>query len=386
MYDLTNTEDELNRQQQQDVQIVDNNYAFRPTSINFLGEGAFGYVYKGYNLKDPDQHVAIKSIASNQFKRQELQLLCKVQSEHLVKFLLICSKDDITYIVMELCDGDLAGYLAEWSKLDVANVLTLADNLARGYKVLQMHKIVHRDIKPQNILIKYDRNDRAYRRKRIMKAKLSDFGTSHLVTDEHDQICNVAGTLFYMAPEVGANLVATNAYDHSADMWSIGCVLFEAITGSTPFDERSLCRLFLQVACKSYRDDVASHLTALQAAAASNGSKNAVSQFDYVADRLLRVDPRQRMSPQQLVEQAADDLARTAVKANVRHRFSAVYGRQQNDDEHVDGHSKSCTNFNSTTNWAAAVDRRPDSGVRRRQKARALSECRNNSRFEAMLA
>lgn len=57
---------------------------------------------------------------------------------------------------MELCDGDLSDCLSQCTKLDSCNALVLADNLARGYRVLQTHKIVHRDIKPQVFSLNYE--------------------------------------------------------------------------------------------------------------------------------------------------------------------------------------------------------------------------------------
>lgn len=185
-------------------------YIFRRSPENYLGEGGFGYVYKGYNSLHPHQQVAIKTIASNQLKSRELKVLSAVKSDYLVKLLRIYSCGEITYVVMELCDRDLGEHLSTYSKLNAKNLQLLADNLARGYQIFQTHKIVHRDIKPQNILLKYDGNPQE-----IRVAKFSDFGTSRQLDCDQTELSNVAGTLQYMAPEVGANLVATKLYDHS---------------------------------------------------------------------------------------------------------------------------------------------------------------------------
>uniref|UniRef100_A0A915JYU7 Protein kinase domain-containing protein n=1 Tax=Romanomermis culicivorax TaxID=13658 RepID=A0A915JYU7_ROMCU len=382
-----------------DEELVEiDHFAFRPSTANFLGEGAFGYVYRGYDMsKKIDRQVAIKTVLSEKLKRQEMELLSKIRSEHLVKILSICTRGEITYVVMELCDGDLAGYLSKYSKLDSKNATLLADNLARGYNILQAYKIVHRDIKPQNILIKYRRtnNDRQSikiasehqfedcDRRDIAVAKLSDFGTSHLLTADDDELCNVAGTLFYMAPEVGANLVTTNSYDHSADMWSIGCVLYESISGTIPFDENSLCRLFLHVACKNYQTFAVK--TPWSTAATVNGSypSDDTHQFDYVANCLLKIDPKQRMTPQQFYNRAVDDMSKRSLKANVRHRFS-VFGKDQN------AHSKSFTYFNKDQQqkYEMMVDEQEQKVYKsvnyteEYPKMRALSENRTSNRYE----
>lgn len=99
------------------------------------------------------------------------------------------------------------------------------DNVIRGYKALYECCIVHRDIKPQNILIKYDPIGRGFE-----SAKISDFGISRILTEEQSEaLSNVAGTFYYMAPEVGANLLRTCEYDYQVDMWSLGCLFYQCI-------------------------------------------------------------------------------------------------------------------------------------------------------------
>ena len=78
----------------------------------------------------------------------------------------------------------------------------MVESVARGYFALFEKHIVHRDIKPQNILLLYklpNKNDR-----RICTAKITDFGVSRVLADEHMGLCNVAGTLLFMAPEVSS--------------------------------------------------------------------------------------------------------------------------------------------------------------------------------------
>ena len=103
----------------------------------------------------------------------------------------------------------------------------LIDNVTRGYHALYESNIVHRDIKPQNILVKYDPL-----RQGFQSAKITDFGISRILSEEQNQsLCNIAGTFFYMAPEVGANILTTTEYNYEIDMWSLGCVFYQCITG-----------------------------------------------------------------------------------------------------------------------------------------------------------
>lgn len=106
----------------------------------------------------------------------------------------------------------------------------VVESIARGYLALYEKKIVHRDLKPQNILLCYERGSDDVS-PRIQIAKITDFGISRVLTDDGGQLCNVAGTLLYMAPEVGANLVTLSEYDSCADMWSVGCVFYQCISG-----------------------------------------------------------------------------------------------------------------------------------------------------------
>ncbi|KAK6057430.1 hypothetical protein COOONC_05053, partial [Cooperia oncophora] len=153
-----------------------------------------------------------------------------LNNAHLVGVLDICELDELTCcLIMELCDGDLENHIRHHSndgRLNSANLRVLIDNIARGYKGLFDLKIVHRDIKPQNILIKY-----ISKSKQLSAAKITDFGIARTLDDDGPDLCNVAGTLFYMAPEVGANLLKTCQYDSKVDMWSIGCLLYQCVTG-----------------------------------------------------------------------------------------------------------------------------------------------------------
>ncbi|CAB3411653.1 unnamed protein product [Caenorhabditis bovis] len=213
---------------------------------SMIGMGAFGAVFKGVDLKTK-KSVAVKRMLRVNVKENELQQIRDFKCEYLVGVLDICAFDEITCcLIMELCDCDLDHHMRNISiegVLNPHNFRQLLDNIARGYKALYEMKIVHRDIKPQNILISY--MDAS---KQIACARITDFGIARTLGEEETELCNVAGTFFYMAPEVGANLLKTCQYDSKVDMWSIGCLLFQCVTGEVPFDECSLCKLFLYVA------------------------------------------------------------------------------------------------------------------------------------------
>ncbi|CAL2049991.1 unnamed protein product [Caenorhabditis brenneri] len=226
--------------------ILGDKYEYNDSLDSMIGMGAFGAVFKG-NVKDSDNPVAIKRMLKVHVKESELKMIKELHSEYLVGVLDICNYDEFfCCLIMELCDCDLDHHMRNISdkgKLNPSNFRLLLDNIARGYKALYELKIVHRDIKPQNILITY--TDAS---KQIACARITDFGIARTLDDEGEELCNVAGTFYYMAPEVGANLLKTCQYDSKVDMWSIGCLLYQCVTGEVPFDECSLCKLFLYVA------------------------------------------------------------------------------------------------------------------------------------------
>uniref|UniRef100_A0A1I7YZ60 Protein kinase domain-containing protein n=1 Tax=Steinernema glaseri TaxID=37863 RepID=A0A1I7YZ60_9BILA len=235
------------------VSVRNGRFAYEDSELSCVGHGSYGIVFRGVEV-DTGHAVAVKKVARSSVKPDELKAMKALQSRYLVGLIDICNRDvETTYLVMELCDTDLDRHLKNVSvngSLNDANFKTLLEHIARGYQALYEQKIVHRDIKPQNILLQYANGSG-----RISAAKITDFGISRVLEDGNDidrQLSNVAGTLYYMAPEVGANLLKTCHYDHQVDMWSIGCVLYQCLTGEIPFDERSLCRLFLYAAGGNY--------------------------------------------------------------------------------------------------------------------------------------
>ncbi|CAK5017053.1 unnamed protein product [Meloidogyne enterolobii] len=277
------------------ISIGNGKYEFWDTPSALVGRGSYGIVFRGTQLSRR-KPVAVKRMWRMNVRPDELEAMKCVHNENLVSLLDVCLdvNDTISYLVMELCDTDLDRHLKDSScgHLESADIRVVVESVARGYFALYEKHIVHRDIKPQNILLLYnkfsDKNER-----RIHNAKITDFGVSRVLADENMGLCNVAGTLLFMAPEVGANLVAVSEYDHRADMWSIGCLFFQCSSGFTPFDEASLCRLFLHCACGNFDGYEVPELP-----------PETEPAFRLLICSLLQIDSVKRPTPRQLLDAA----------------------------------------------------------------------------------
>ena len=187
-----------------------------------LGQGSFSKVYLGYHVADPSQQVAIKIInmeSSFSIKLRdkivdEIRILSILRS-HPHASIIHCHKivqlDHRVYIVMDYCRG---GELSKMmGQLDPYQIKRYFGQMVSGLLHLKSLNIMHRDIKPSNIMLTEDKS----------QIKITDFGLAKLgAPSMHDTMC---GSPYYMAPEILNEL----KYDQSADVWSLGVVLYEMV-------------------------------------------------------------------------------------------------------------------------------------------------------------
>ncbi|KAK1554085.1 hypothetical protein Q3G72_007617 [Acer saccharum] len=202
-----------------EVYIATNNLS----TSNFIGQGVAGKVYKG-KLSN-GQHVAVKHITDDGYIEtfvREVRSLSHVQHPNLVALLGHCEDNDDCFLVYELCQN---GNLSEWlysidRVLSWIQRLEIAIDCARGLWFLHTYpegRIVHRDIKPTNILIDAD-----------FQAKLSDFGLSKVMDiGQSCVISEVRGTFGYVDPEYRRN----HHVSASGDVYSFGIVLLQLLSG-----------------------------------------------------------------------------------------------------------------------------------------------------------
>ncbi|XP_060521502.1 serine/threonine-protein kinase ULK2 isoform X2 [Cylas formicarius] len=213
------------------------------TTKDILGHGAFAVVFKGRSKKDAGHVVAIKSIAKKNLAKSQnllgkeikiLKELTLLHHEHVVALLDCKETTNNVFLVMEYCNGgDLADYLAAKGSLSEDTIRLFLNQLAGAMKALHTKGIVHRDLKPQNILLSHS-GGKLHPQPSEIKLKIADFGFARFLQDGV-MAATLCGSPMYMAPEVIMSL----QYDAKADLWSLGTIVFQCLTGKAPFQASS---------------------------------------------------------------------------------------------------------------------------------------------------
>lgn len=193
-----------------------------------IGSGGMSLVYKGRDKK-LNRYVAVKVLKSEYREdknfvrkfREEAQAAACLAHPNIVNVYDVGEEQGIHYIVMELVEGiTLKNYIERKGKLTIKEATSIGIQVSMGLEVAHNNEIVHRDIKPQNIMISKDG-----------KVKVMDFGIAKAATSE-TIASNAMGSVHYTSPEQ-----ARGGYsDAKSDIYSLGIVMFEMVTGRVPFD------------------------------------------------------------------------------------------------------------------------------------------------------
>ncbi|MEW5307613.1 MAG: hypothetical protein WDW36_009992 [Sanguina aurantia] len=186
--------------------------------VELVGEGSFGKVYKG-RRKCTGQITAMKFImkqgkSEKDIKnlRQEIEILRQLRHENIIQMLDAFETKAEFCVVTEFAQGELFEILEDDQSLPEEVVQGIAKQLVRALHYLHSNRIIHRDMKPQNILIGS-----------AGVVKLCDFGFARAMSCNTMVLTSIKGTPLYMAPE----LVQEQPYNHTVDLWSLGVILYE---------------------------------------------------------------------------------------------------------------------------------------------------------------
>jgi len=201
--------------------------------IEKLGEGTFGIVYKALNTHT-GIFVALKRIRLQSDAEgipctaiREISILKELDHENIVRLYEIAHKTDKLTLVFEFCDLDLKKYLDNHNGIITpAKMKSFLYQLCKGVAFCHQQRVLHRDLKPQNLLIKLGGP------KKGDILKLADFGLARGFGLPDRTFSHEVVTLWYRAPEV---LLGSQSYSKPIDIWSIGCIFAEMKTGKPLF-------------------------------------------------------------------------------------------------------------------------------------------------------
>ncbi|XP_023584902.1 cyclin-dependent kinase 3 isoform X1 [Trichechus manatus latirostris] len=257
--------------------------------VEKIGEGTYGVVYKAKN-KETGQLVALKKIRLDLETEgvpstaiREISLLKELKHPNIVRLLDVVHSEKKLYLVFEFLSQDLKKYMDSTlaSELPLHLVKSYLFQLLQGVNFCHSHRVIHRDLKPQNLLIN-----------ELGAIKLADFGLARafgvpLRTYTHEVV-----TLWYRAPEI---LLGSKFYSTAVDVWSIGCIFAEMVERGTKHGHREatgkhfLCEL---CSCSDCLSGIGLGLTELWTHISSSPfqvTRRALFPGDSEIDQLFRI-------------------------------------------------------------------------------------------------
>jgi serine/threonine protein kinase len=209
-----------------------------------LGRGAMGVVYKATDTA-LERTVAVKTVnmslerdGAEKYEArfyQEARAAGSLNHPNIVTVYDVGKEGNVAYMAMEFIEGvELRSLLAEGRALPVSQAVSIAAQVAEGLAYAHEHGVVHRDIKPANIMVLTDG-----------PVKITDFGIARMRanTDELTQSGMMLGSPKYMSPE---QVIGKRA-DHRSDIFSLGVIVYEMLTGNAPFSGENVTALMYQI-------------------------------------------------------------------------------------------------------------------------------------------
>jgi len=226
-------------------QVLDGTYKITRS----IGQGGMGSIFEAAHVRLPKKRFAVKLLRSEAAKvpdlfarfRREAEVTTEIGHPNIVDVMDFHEMEDgRPYMVMEYLEGEnLASRLARDGRMPAEDVLLLAQQVGSALQAAHDHGIVHRDMKPENIYL-VDSADG-------LKAKVLDFGISKIqhsksiVTEDH----SLLGTVYYMSPEQAEGAVRN--IGPTTDVFALGAICYQALTGALPFDAPTIPGVIYQV-------------------------------------------------------------------------------------------------------------------------------------------
>ncbi len=262
--------------------------------LDIIGRGGMGVVLKGFDrelkrfvaIKALAPHLAHNALARKRFAR-EAQAAAAVVNLHVIAIHQVQPNGQLPFLVMPLLTGEsLAHRIKSRGTLELKEILRIGMQAAEGLAAAHGQGLIHRDVKPANILLE----------KGVERAVLTDFGLARAADDiSMTRLGVIAGTPEYMSPEQARG----EALDGRSDLYSLGCVLYEMATGVSPFRTDSTMATLRRIVDE-------------QPAAMASLVPELPPWFTHIVERLLSKAPAQRFASasevSQLLEQCLSHL------------------------------------------------------------------------------
>ena len=221
------------------------------TPIKLLGQGSYGSVYEAQNIIFQNT-VAMKIINKTDSKMDdkeilnEINILKKLSHPNIVKIFEFYITKAHYYIVTEFCkDGELFSYIK--NKYSERQLAVLFYQIFSGLWYLHDNKMLHRDIKLENIMISGKEKDQSTGEE-LFWIKIIDFGTAKIF-EKNKKEKDIVGSSYYIAPEV-----LKQNYNEKCDTWSVGVILYMALVGKAPFDGKNDDEIIHKIAKGNYNN------------------------------------------------------------------------------------------------------------------------------------
>ncbi|AWD62601.1 protein kinase [Limosilactobacillus reuteri] len=307
--------------------------------IRSLGEGGMANVYLAHDMV-LDRDVSVKLLrldlrddpsTKRRFHR-EAMAATQLNDPHIVGIYDVGEDHGLQYMVMQYVKGtDLKAYIKKHYPIPLPQVIDVMEQVLSAVATAHAHGIIHRDLKPQNILIDENKN-----------VKITDFGIAIAVSqDSLTQTNTLMGSVHYLSPEQARGSIATK----QSDIYSLGIILFELLTGKIPFEGETA----VSIALKHFREEIPSVREqnkeipqALENVIIKATAKEPAERYNSVnemaTDLKTVLDPQRANEPRLKIQQ--DDNGETKV-LDIKHLKADDYQpKKSTDSQTVDSSAK----------------------------------------------